>query len=122
MVWYEINGDRDVFARKVSNTGSLGSKITIRATTTDELAPTVAMNKSNGSFVVSYQVGFGTGSGMQLYVSEVSSSGAVLRTASAGNATYGASLSMSGSNRYFLTYTYQYSTKDTDIYGRFGSF
>jgi hypothetical protein len=118
-VWYEINGqDRSVFARTVSSTGSLGGKLTVSNTTSQELFPSVAMHRTNGSFVVAYDSGFNASA--EVFVKEISPSGKVLSSASLGKGKYGTSLSMNNNNRYFVTYTSAVSGTNTDILGRFG--
>jgi hypothetical protein len=118
VAWYQIVGsDRDIKARKVSSGGVLGSTITVRNTTRDELFPSVAMHRTNGSFVVAYTVGFTNAS---VEVVEVNASGSIRSTRNLGSTRRDSALSMGSNGRYFLTYTQELSSSDHDIRGRFG--
>lgn len=55
VVWDEqVGNDRDIKARRVSNTGSRGAIITVVNTLSDEFAPDVAFKRDGSAFVVTH--------------------------------------------------------------------
>jgi len=55
VVWQEIVGaDSDIKARRISNTGALGSTMTVVATSRQEIVPEVAMKRDGTAFVVAH--------------------------------------------------------------------
>jgi hypothetical protein len=106
VAWYGINGAyRNVYARQVRRTGSEGPTIAVTNTTSQALAPTVAVNPYSGSFVVTYTVGF---SGSKVYEVEYSNTGASKATYYIPSpTTWNGSVSVDGYGHYFWTFTAQ---------------
>ena len=71
-----VGYDWDIKARRVSNSGSVGGELNIRNTLADEFNPSVALNRTNGSFVVAYD-SWTSSTGNHVLVSEVSPSNVV---------------------------------------------
>ena len=122
-----VGSDYDVMARRVSNTGSRGSTLTVQATTSHELNPVVAVHPTNGRFVVSY-ITRPTGSSSlsdRVHVREMTGGGSVLGTfeaSSTSNRRTRPAISMDGSGRYLLAYQSVSTATSTrlDAYRRFG--
>src|SRR5262249_3919739 len=71
-----VGSDWDIKARRVSSLGSVGGELNIRSTLAQEYNPSVALNRTDGSFVVAYDT-WSSVAGNHVLVSEVSASDAV---------------------------------------------
>ncbi len=121
VAWQQLIGsDRDIKARRVSNNGSVGSIIAVRATSAVETNPSVAINRTDGSFVVAYEVGSGNSRSVSL--TEISGTNSNRGTSSAGTGRAGTALSRDGSNNYFITYTNLVGTTTDPLNGIRGRF
>jgi hypothetical protein len=109
-----VGSDFDIKARRVSSAGIAGSEINIQSTTANETAPSVALNRGGGGFVVAYNGASGA------TVSEVSATDAVLATFSLGFFREGPAVSIDGFGEYLLTYNSTDVFFDHNIRGRFG--
>jgi hypothetical protein len=110
-----VDGDHDIFARRVSSGLVMGSRITIRNNAEDERLPHVALNRTNGSFVVAFQLDGVTGA--RIGVDEVSASDSVRTRNTTSTERSAPMVSVSGTSRYLVTYTHNLE----DIYGRWGT-
>jgi hypothetical protein len=112
----------DIHARKVFANGAAGKEITVRASTSDEYNCSLAMDASDGDFVVSYL------RNQYVYVTEVSSGGAIKGTYTVGYGgntfnywdPYTPSISINGNDGYVVAYEYGFSSDSKDVYARFG--
>ncbi len=110
------NGGHDIKARRVNFAGIAGLETGIASSFADERAPSVALKRNGGGFVVSYQ-------SMSLLpthvkVAEVSALNQVLATHDAGP-RFDAAVSINGLDDYLLTYT-SFESGDLNIRGRRG--
>lgn len=103
------SNDHDIYARRVSSGGTIGSIVYVRTASTYDYAPTVALSRSTGHFVVGYVV---SGSTARIGVSEFDGSNTRLSDSSLVTG-YDVSVSMDGFNRYLVSYT-----KGSDVYSR----
>jgi hypothetical protein len=108
MVTYEYaysNLDHDIYARRVSNTGVMGGAIGVDTGTNYEFNPAIAVDLSDGDFVVAYQQLTNTGTQLagpnRLIVREMSAGGAIKTTTNLGDRST-AALSINGSDVWFL--------------------
>ncbi len=116
----------DIFARKISRTGVLSVPFAIRTGTSDETDPTVAMDFSDGDFVVAYQLKSPTLTTRNLFVTEVASTGKVRRSLSLASGVTTAvtrpAISISGTDQYFVGFTLANVSSDPGfgVFGRRG--
>jgi hypothetical protein len=110
------NGGGDIKARRVSASGIVGPVLTIASTSDSELAPSVAMKRSGGSFVVAYDSDFQ--GRLQVMVAEVSASN-VITTLDAGQPRFSPAVSIDGSGNYIVT-TSAFDKQDLNIHARRG--
>jgi hypothetical protein len=96
------NGGGDVKARRVSSSGIAGPVLTIASTSDSELAPSVAMKRGGGSFVVAYDSD--SQGRLQVMVAEVSASN-VVTTLDAGQPRFTPAVSIDGFDNYIVTST-----------------
>src|SRR5262245_41534584 len=115
-----VGSDFDIKARRVSSTGVMSSEINIRNTLANETAPTVAMKRSGGSFVVAYN-STTSGVGRTVQVTEVNASNTIVAQHNLAGNNNGAALSIDAGGDYLLTYTgITGSNNDRNIHLRFG--
>lgn len=122
VVWQHLAaaGNNDVTARKISNTGALGGFMSVAGQSGDETNPAVAL-RSNGSFVVAYEVYGG------IWVREYNSSTATWVTAAklgSDRSEPAISIADGGSDDggYLITFTKRNAPDDylTGVFGRYG--
>jgi hypothetical protein len=108
MVVYQYaysNFDHDIYARRVSNTGIMGGAIGVDTGTNYEFNPAIAVDLSDGDFVVAYQQLTNTGTSLagpnRLIVREMNANGTIKSTTNLGDRST-AALSINGSDVYFL--------------------
>jgi hypothetical protein len=111
-----VGGDWDIKARRVSDI--VGGELNIRNTLADEFNPSVALNRTDGSFVVAYD-SWTSGTGNHVLVSEVSPSNVVSSPIDLGGFRSDPAISIDGNGVYMLTYTTN-DSGDLNIRGRFG--
>lgn len=124
VAWSEIRSDNvlGVFARRVNAAGTAGPRLIIRESSEPSVLPSVALRRSNGSFVVAYDVTT-SGPETRVFLTEVSAADVLRPVINAGVGRQGAALSVNGDNRIFLTETARTNRPNqTDIRGRFGTF
>ncbi len=121
VVWAQQNSAThwDVLARKVSANGGLGKLIKVAHSGASEVAPSVAMDRSDGDFAVAYRIS------TTVYVQEMNANG----TAKSGRiavddtaATPSPTISIDGSDNYFIAFSAS-NGSDTDgkgVYGHYG--
>jgi hypothetical protein len=99
------NLDHDIKARKVFSNGALGSTMNIDTDSDYQFNPTVAMDLSDGDFVVAYQRLDNTGTSLagpnNMIVREMTAGGSLKSTTNLGDRAT-ASLAINASDRYFL--------------------
>jgi hypothetical protein len=93
-------GNADIFARRVSSTGILGTNIPIAATSFAEQNPSVALKRTGGEYVVVFD---STVASTHVNVAEVSSTDKV-KIFDAGQ-RFNAAVSINGFDNYIVTYT-----------------
>jgi len=114
IAYQQFDGNNwDIFARRLNSTNSLGGVITVQATPTNEMIPSVALEGNAGAFVVAYQ------SFSSVNVTEVNASNAVISTHTAGSSRFFPHVSINGQNKYLLAYTTN-APSGNNIAGRFG--
>jgi hypothetical protein len=113
VVAYDRSGT-SILARRVNSNGSLGALVNIATSSAGVSAPSVALKRGGGGFVVAYQA---FENGLRTKVGEVTAFNAVL-TYDAGLRTTPA-VSINGFDDYILTYTSS-DAGDANIRGRRG--
>jgi hypothetical protein len=132
VAWQELVGSQwNIYARRITATGGFGSTLAIATTTRNETLAGVAVDKSDGDFVLSYQSRAGTSGPSIVYATEFSSAGIRKGTYSLGTQSSfaGPAISINGADRYFVTYigpltfTDDLNGSETTrvIYSRFGT-
>jgi hypothetical protein len=102
VAWESVhNGNADVLAMRVSNSGNQGNVIPIATTSFSERNPSVALEGRGGAFVVAYDASVPFINHVE--VAEVSASNQV-KTLDAG-VRFNPAVSINGANKYLLTYT-----------------
>jgi hypothetical protein len=110
------NGGHDIKARRINSVGFATPEFNIANSFTDELGPSVALNRNGGGFVVAYQSFSSQPTHVRL--AEVSASNTVVATFDLGQ-RFDPAVSMDGANNYMLTYTSN-DSGDLNIRGRRG--
>lgn len=116
------NVNYDVFVRRISNAGLVGSTITIAKTTAYETVPEVAAKRDGTAFVVTYRSE--TTSLTDLKVAEFTSSGTLKKRESAGTQNQWEAMPVnfgSGGNYQIFRARYANSTSLYNIYRRKGT-
>jgi len=115
-----VGGDWDIKARRVNAAGTMGPELTIVATFSDELFPDVALDKTNGKFVVTYSTpGVHWGSSYLREVSAADAVGPVITLSTTAGGRVAASISAS-THQYLLAFAGISVYPDWDIYGKWG--
>jgi hypothetical protein len=111
----------DVMARKVSANGIVGDFMFVASALTNEINPTVAMDLSDGDFVVAYER-FESGQ-RNLIVREFSTTGVRKNNVNLGQVGFQPALAINDSDLYFMAYTSTQRADDNGlgIRGRRGS-
>jgi hypothetical protein len=116
VAWQDGLSNGVIFASRESASGNIGSQMFIEHATVSEIAPSVALKRTGGAFVVTYfeqLPGFINAT----HVAEVSASNQVT-VFSAGNRVSPA-VSINGAGQYLVTYTSN-DSGDLNIRGRLG--
>jgi hypothetical protein len=125
IVAYEklVGSDFDIKAKRVSIAGVAGSEINIRNTTAQERNPTIALERTGGSFVVAYETDLlGVPGNRTVEVAEFDPSnvrGLTLNLPAFPNSSAPA-LSINGQGDYFLTFTAGDGGTDKNVHFRRG--
>jgi hypothetical protein len=133
VVVYEVvvGGNSDIKYRRVNSSGAMGTELTLAAGTGQDWAPSVALDRTNGKFVVAYNMSPSLTdiSFTSIIVREVSASdavGAAINLGSSATPGIGPAVSVAGgigapSHRYMVTFTLYGSSYDYDVFSRAGS-
>src|SRR5262245_41541581 len=101
VAWQVSSGsDWNIQARRVSSSGTLGSVLNLPVTAARETAPSVALDPSNGKFVVAYQAD--TSSTKSVKVTEVSARNSIVRTSTFGTGVTDVSASVNANHSYLV--------------------
>jgi hypothetical protein len=103
-----LTRDHDVVARKVFSNGAISSVHSIAVSPTFDANPTVAMDLSDGDYVVAYTWATNSdGSGMRgIIVTEMNANGTIKGSTSLGGNVGGpAAISINDSDAFFIAYT-----------------
>jgi hypothetical protein len=107
VAWQELrNGDWDIVARKVMHTGLVRAAVLVQGGSRMHTFCTVAMDRSDGDFVVAYQSQTSARGPAEVLVTEMSSTGRFKGTFSAGvkSEITKPAVSIDLSDRYFVAY------------------
>ena len=116
-----VSPDWDIFARKVSNTGVMSATFAIQTGTYQDRNPSVAMDYTDGDFVVAYHQ-YRSVTASYIYAAEVSTSGTLRATYYVTTTTAnGPSVCINSLDDYFIAYE-RFINDDLgkEIYGRRG--
>jgi hypothetical protein len=114
VAYQQFDGNNwDIFARRLNSNNTVGGVITVAATPTNEMLPSVALQGNGGAFVVAYQ------SFSSAKVTEVNAANHVISTQTAGSSRFFPHVSINGQNKYLLAYMVN-NPSDNEIAGRFG--
>jgi hypothetical protein len=122
VVAYEvrIGGDWDIHARRVSNRGRVGPVFAVQDIIgSDELGPSIALDRTTGRFAVSYEYAEGGSTGVE--VAEFQANGQRIQTIDLGTNRDFPAISIDGFGFYFVTYT-SFDRDDDPEAGIFGHF
>lgn len=101
VAWQVSSGtDWNIQARRVSSTGTLGSVLNLAATAALETAPSVALDPTDGKFVLAYQAD--TSSTKSVKVTEVSASNSIVRTSLFGTGVTDTSVCVNANHSYLV--------------------
>src|SRR5262249_11241866 len=101
------------------NTGVSGGEFNIRNSGLNEFVPKVAMNRTGGSFVVTYDTATTTGGSVDVGVDEINANNTNRAHFSIAGQVREPALSIDASGNYFVTFPAG-PTGDPDIHGRRG--
>jgi len=123
VAWQSLSGtNNNIYSRRVFDDGTNGTLINLATTTASEQAPAISIDPTNGSYVVAYQVG--SGSGVQTVIKEVSSKSTIQYTSVIGTGLSKPSVSVGGTHKYIVAAQStgkRSSDPDGGIFGRLGT-
>ncbi len=120
VAWQQKDGGNwDVFARRLSN-GTLSKVFTVANTSDDEAAPSIALDRTDGDFVVTFR------DNTAVDVQEMNKNGTpksgVIQVVDSGGSNPAPAVSIDSNDFYFITFTAVNDSSDPGkgIFGQFG--